>query len=158
MVTVALVYIILILSLYIIKTYFTLFFFSPLSPEQHQHVSVLSPCFIPDLFLSSSLFVCFSQLLLILITMGKNVTSLGVLQPHEEGGSTWSYLYWQILGQISPKRYGFFSLRFQGFFFLWFRARFLGVSLNGFTVSSSLKKQCKLKDCSTLKFWVPGTQ
>ena len=70
----------------------------------------------------------------------------------------WSYLYWQMLGQISPKWYGFFSLRFQGFFFLWFRARFLGVSLNGFTVSSSLKKRCKLKDCSTLKFWVLGTQ
>ena len=89
-VTVAHLSIKIILSLYDIKTSFSLFFLSPLT--EHTNASLksqlLSPCFIPEFFLSSFLFVCFLLALLILITTGNNnVIGLGVLQPREEGGS-----------------------------------------------------------------------
>ena len=122
-------FIILMLYSYGIKAPLSHFFLSPFT-GQHQCLSLS----LPVSFLSSSSHLLSSsasyQLLLIVITTGNYVIGLGFLQPCEEGGSTWRYLY-QVLGQFSLKKDMSFShWDFRVFFVFWFQARFLGVSLN----------------------------
>ena len=94
------------------KNFIFALFFSLSSHWAHQCLSQVSASL--SLLSSSSHIYSLKLFLILITTRNNNVISLGVLQPREEGGSInrRNLLYWQTLGLISLKRYGFFSLRF----------------------------------------------
>ena len=94
-ITVALLFIILMLYSHSVKTTIFTLFLSPLTEQHPRRAACFSLFHSSHLLSSSGSF----QLLLIVIITGNYVIDLGFLQHHEDGESIWRYLY-QALGNF----------------------------------------------------------